>query len=139
MKSLIIFSLIPLIILSFFSIMFGNEFVRIEIEAVSISQGVDKYRTKLTYFDIDPITGALATIIVIALAGGLIGIRFLGSGLSELSVRLVNVGLVYTAIWAFLSLLAYPLLRTIEIFGGVIYLFLTALYTFGVVDKMIGE
>ena len=139
MKGLIMVSLIPLMVLSLFSIMFGNQFVRIDIEAVSVRKGADKYATGASYFDIDPVTASLALIIVIALAGALIGIRFLGSGLSEISVRLINVGLCYTAIWSFLSLLAYPLIREIDIFGGVIYLFLTVLYTFGVIDKMVGE
>ena len=132
------FGLLPLLVLSLVSIIFGNEFIGIDIKSISI-KGEQTYASKPIFFNIDPLTIGLEIIIVIALACALLGIRFLGSGLSEQSVRLLSVSLCYTAIWAFLSLLAYPLIRTIEIFGIVLYILLTVLFTIGVIEKMFSE
>ena len=138
MKGTMMMGLLPLIVLSLFSIILGNEFAGINIEGISI-KGDQTYVSKPVYFNLEPFTTGLAVIIVIAVACAIIGLRFLGSGLSEQSVRLLSVSICYTGIWAFLSLLAYPLIRTIEIFGVVLYILLTLLFTLGVIGKMIGE
>jgi len=136
---LIMFGLLPLIVLSFISIMFGNEFVGINIAGVKVTKGTDVYQSKPIFFNLDPLTVGLEIIIVVALACAILGIRILASGLSEQSVRLLSVGLCYTAIWAFLSLLAYPLIRSIDIFGTSLYILLTMVFTIGVIQKMIGD
>lgn len=133
------FGLLPLLVLSLVSIIFGNEFVGINIEGVSVKKGVDTYQSKPIFFNIDPLTIGLEIVIIIALACALLGVRILASGLSEQSVRLLSVSLSYSGIWAFLSLLAYPLIRTIEIFGVVLYILLTILFTIGVIEKMFSE
>ena len=129
------FGLLPLIVLSLVSIIFGNKFIGIDVKSVS----VEGYKSEALFFNIDPLTIGLEIVIVIALACALLGVRILGSGLSEQSVRLLSVSLCYTAIWSFLSLLAYPLIRTIQIFGVVLYILLTVLFTIGVLEKMFSE
>lgn len=133
------FGLLPLLVLSLVSIIFGNEFIGINIEGVSVKKGMDTYQSKPIFFNIDPLTIGLEVVIIIALACALLGVRILASGLSEQSVRLLSVSLSYSGIWAFLSLLAYPLIRTIEIFGVVLYILLTVLFTIGVIEKMFSE
>ena len=140
MKNMIIIALLPLIVLSFFSILIGNEFVRIEIDPTHVfSTAEGDFGSGPAWFDFDPITTTLAVLIAIALGVALVGTRILGSGLSDKSVRIVGVGILYTAIWSFLSLLAYPLIRSIQEFGLTIYIVLTVLYTLGVIDKMISD
>lgn len=74
----------------------------------------------------------------IAVAVVLLGLRVLGSGLSDDSIRILCVALSYIGIWLFLSILAMPLLFSIEIFGVLMYTALTIGYTIGVIEKMSG-
>jgi len=131
----IMFGLLPLIVLSFFSVIFGNSFVGVNVSGYTFGE----YTAGVSFFNVSSLTIALESLVAIALASALIGIQILGSGLADSSVRLLMTGAVYTALWVFLSLLAYPLIRTIEIFGVVLYVILTILYTIGVIEKMISE
>jgi hypothetical protein len=96
---------------------------------------IDSYSSE---FAIDPVLGMIATIIVIATLAVIIGIRFLGSGLSENSIRWTVIGVGYTGLWGVLSALSIPLLVEIETFGTLLYVTLTVIYVFGVLQKGIG-
>lgn len=90
-------------------------------------------------FKIDELTGAIEIILLIAIGIALLGIRFLGSGLSDQSVRILTISAIYSGIWIMLSLLATPLLLSIEIFGLLMYIGLSIGYILGVIEKLSGS
>ena len=89
--------------------------------------------------NIDPIIGAISIIIIIATVGAIIGIQVLGSGLSSESVRVLIMAIAYTGIWTVLSILSFPLITSIEIFGSLIYVVLTIGYVIGIIQKFGGN
>ena len=132
---LISISLLPLIVLSFISIIFGNDFVQYTIEGEVRG---DYLIIEQTYFNIDLMVGAIIIIITIASAVALIGLKILGTGLSDESVRTIIIAISYTTIWSVLSALAIPLLYSIDVFGILIYVALTIVFVIGVIEKMSG-
>jgi len=87
-------------------------------------------------FNITLVTGAIAIIMVIGLLALGLGIRVLGSGLSETSVKTLVGGIAYTGIWMVLSVMSMPLILNIETFGTIIYVILTVGYVLGVIQKL---
>ncbi len=75
----------------------------------------------------------LATVIIVA---SLVGIQFLGSGLSNDSVRILILLTAFIGLWTSLSLLAFNLIKSIEVFGSMIYIILTIAYVIGVSQKI---
>ena len=145
---LIILCLLPLIAITFLSVLGGSEFIGVVVESSLFDKlgvnGTGSEWIKLEgltvsgSFNIHALEGAIAVIIVVAVVGIGFGINVLGSGLSETSVKLIVSALAYTGIWLLLSVLSSPLLFSIEVFGGIIYIALTLGYTIGVVNKMTG-
>ena len=140
---IIILTLVVLILLTFISVIFGNEFIGIPLEQeldfqviVNGSVSTVKIEGETMLFNIDPILGTIAIIIAIGVFSGLIGVRILGSGISETSVRIISIGVVHTGLWLMLSILAMPLIISIEVFGTIIYIALTLGYTIGVIQKI---
>ena len=132
---LISISLLPLIVLGFISIIFGNDFVQYTIEGEIRG---DYLIVEQTYFNIDLMVGAIIIIITIASAISLIGLKILGTGLSDESVRTIIIAIAYTTIWSVLSALAIPLLYSIDIFGILLYVALTIVFVIGVIEKISG-
>jgi len=141
--------LLPMIVLTFISVIFGNEFLGISvsqelISALEVNGTVPEWLNVegLTggeyLFNIDLIIGAIAIITVIAVISIGVGIQVLGSGLSETSVKMIITALAYMGLWLVLSVLSMPLIFSIEIFGTLIYVGLTLGYVLGVVEKMTG-
>ena len=89
--------------------------------------------------NIDPIIGAISIIIVVATVGAVIGIQILASGLSPESIRVLIMAIAYTGVWTVLSILAIPLIISIEIFGSLIYIVLTMGYVIGIIQKLGGN
>jgi len=85
---------------------------------------------------IDSLTGALAIIIVLISIAVIVGIQILGSGISEQSVRTIIIIVGYGSIWGFFSVLSLNLIISIEIFGWIIYIILSIIYTIGVMNKI---
>lgn len=146
MSRLINLTLLPLVILSFVAMVFGSDFVAISTDKTTITgySAVNESATKSWYtsgkgyLNIDPLTGAIAIIMALAITVSIIGIKILGSGLSDESVRTLIIAITYTGIWTVLSILAYALLVSIEIFGLLIYVALTIGYVVGVIEKISG-
>ena len=137
-------ALVPIIILSFLSIIFGNEFM-----AVPIVDEIFKDETmwgliypnetlpeKSVMFSIDELQGAIVILIAITVGIAFVGIKVLGSGLSDPSVKVIITATVYTGLWLVLSVLASSLIFSIEIFGAIIYVVLTIIYVIGVIEKI---
>ena len=133
---LISITILPLVILSFLSLVLGNEFVGLFIGQENLA--VELTELDPISFSLDPLLGAIVLVSAVAVAVMLLGLRILGSGLSDDSIRILCVALSYIGIWMFLSVLAMPLLLSIELFGALIYTALTIGYTIGVVEKMSG-
>jgi len=133
---LISITILPLVILSFLSLVLGNEFVGLFIGQENLA--VELTELDPISFSLDPLLGAIVLVSAVAVAVMLLGLRILGSGLSDDSIRILCVALSYIGIWMFLSVLAMPLLLSIELFGTLIYTALTIGYAIGVVEKMSG-
>ena len=143
---LIMVCLLPLIVLTFLSIIIGNEFLSVSIrhditglmENGSLKdmlvglEGADSTST----FNLSGLEGAIAIIIVISTIAVIMGIRILGSGLSETSNKAMMIGFGYTGLWLVLSLLSSSLINQIDTFGSLIYITLTLGYAIGVVQKL---
>jgi len=140
-------TILPLIVLSILSVVFGNEFIGIPTDRSAIV-GYAIFNATITEMElperepeilnIDPLTGAITIIVILATATALLGIKVLGSGLSDDSVRVLITTTVYVSIWTILSLLAIPLISSIEIFGSLLYVCLTIGYIIGVIEKISG-
>jgi len=113
-------SILPLIVLSLLSLVFGNDFVGIVLDEESME--IEWSELEPITLELDPLIGAIVMIAVIAVAVMILGLRVLASGLSDSSVRIMGVAISYVGIWFFLSVLAMPLIIGIEIFGFVILL-----------------
>lgn len=146
MSRLVNLALIPLLVLTFIAIIFGSDFVSVTIEQEAISTWLKLNNTLTesrieqmnTVVNIDALTGAIAIIIALAMVTSVIGLRILGSGLSDESVRTLTIAIIYTGIWTLLSVLAYPLFASIELFGVLIYVALTIVFVIGVIEKIAG-
>ena len=141
---LIALTLSIMIAITLFSIIIGSTFTGNIVENVidndlivngtPSSLGLDTS----SLFNVDPVIGFTLTIIVIVALASVIGIQIIGSGLSPESVRILVIGISYTGIWVVFSLLAQPLIASIEIFGILMYVTLTIGYVMGVVQKITG-
>lgn len=78
--------------------------------------------------------GFVAILIIAIAIGAVAGISFLGSGLSEYSQNIVFVSVTYMGVWAVCSLAMYQYVQDIPLFGAVVWLVLTVMYMFGVVE-----
>lgn len=125
MTGLIILSLGLMLVITTFNIVLGAEWQEFTFsEEYAVSVGIDEYM------------GALAIIIALIAATSLVGISCLGSGLSDPSVRFIVLGVAYGSLWGVISVLSLNLIIDIEIFGAIIYAFLSMIYTIGVIQKM---
>lgn len=142
---LIALSLGILIIVSLFSIITGSSIKEIGSENIS---GSADFNSSVSSFDInnisatfyiDEFSGALVIIIAIMIIAVIIGLNIFGSGLSDTSVKILSIGITYYGIWSIFSILAYPLIVSIEVVGVLIYITLTIIFTIGLVQKFTSE
>jgi len=139
---LISITLLILIVITLFSVILGNTFIGNTVDNV-IDNSLIMNGTENTLgidssalFNIDPVIGFTTTIIVIVGLVAVLGIQILGSGLSDSTVRIMTIGITYSGVWIVFSLLAEPLISSIEIFGTLLYVVLTIGYVMGVVQKI---
>jgi hypothetical protein len=132
---LITISLGIMVLLTLFSVVAGSNWNELS------SEGLSSSATSLGSeyaFQIDELTGAIAIIVIIVSIATLVGIRVVGSGLSDQSIKTITIGITYIGIWALFSVFSMPLIIMIEVFGTFLYIFLTIMYTIGVVQKITG-
>ena len=89
-------------------------------------------------FSIDMIEGAIPIMAVMLVVVILLGITALATGLSPQTVKIGTFLIFYIGIWVLLSVNAEPLIRSIEVFGGLLYVVLTIGYTFGIFQSLSG-
>lgn len=142
---LISLTLLVMVMLTILSVILGSSYAGASVEGVvdnnlilNGSTSTLEFPTADYVFQLDAVQGALVWLIVLTLIGGALGIRVLGSGLSEQSVKIISYCIAYGAVWAILSILAFNLIVTIATFGSMIYIFLTVGYTIGVIRKLSG-
>jgi len=134
-----------MLVISLISVIAGNSFIGILTENVIETEAIINGSTTIWEtvvpdytFGLDPITGGIVLIVTVATLGALIGIRIVGSGLSESSIKILMTSFFYGGIWTLLSVISANLIIAIEGFGALIYLVLTLLYAIGVVSKFFG-
>jgi hypothetical protein len=94
----------------------------------SLSTGSKTYN-----FGLGLTTGFLIFLTVAVAIGVASGITILGSGLSGSSVMIIFKSTVFFMMWGFCSALGIGLIVSVPVFGYVIYLILTLLYSVGVI------
>lgn len=82
--------------------------------------------------------GIIAIVIAVSVIGSLIGIRVLGSGLSEMTVKILYNTIFFYGIWALFSALSLQWFILIPIGGWIIYFVLTGTLSFGIVQQING-
>jgi len=137
--------LLILTVLTMFSFIMGNVLTGVVVDdIISNDLIVNDTITTITFeesdavFSIDPILGAIGILVVIGVVGALLGIQFLGSGLSPESIKIVMSMIMYGGMWGVLSVLSLPLISSIEVFGAFIYVTLTIAYVIGIIQKLGG-
>lgn len=80
--------------------------------------------------------GALVILVAGIALAGVMGISFLGSGLSEFTQSLTLHAVVYGGVWGVFSALSYTTLTSLAVFGGLIWISLTVMYVIGFTQQM---
>ena len=138
--------LLILTVLTMFSFILGNILTGAVVDSlISNDLLINDTLTTIQFeesdalFSIDPFLGAIGILIAIGIVGALVGIQFLGSGLSPESVKIVMSMIMYGGMWGVLSVLSLPLFNSIEVFGTFIYVSLTIAYVIGIIQKLGGS
>lgn len=156
MNKLIVFPLILLMLLGAFCQLFyatnpqGIDFTysnTLEGQASQGNQTINEEQSEYTgeatdaVFDINMTTGIIALIIGLVVVGVVAGIRILGSGLSEHSVKLIYNSTTYYGLWGVFSALSFPLFLAIDFLqaGLFAWLILTLIYSLGFFQTMNGS
>lgn len=134
-----------LVVITLFSIISGNSFIAVLTQniidnSVIVNGSTTSLEIQLSdaTFGLDPITGGIALITALAFIGGAITVQVVGTGLSDNGSRIIMISLFYGGLWFLLSIIASPLIISIQEFGLLIYVSLTLLYAIGVVSKYFG-
>lgn len=141
-------TLLLLIVIVILSLVLGGGFisgiVEIAVDNTAIVNG------STSTFVVDPISivygidtgtilGAIGIIgAIFVVAAAITGITVVSTGLNAQSARLILLATAYVAIWAMLSVVAYGLINSIEIFGPIIYVIMTIGYLIGVSQSLAG-
>lgn len=146
---IVVITLMIMLVLVIFSLILGEDFisgiVNVGIDNEALVDGVPStfvVSGQDILFTIDTsnlITAGIALLITITVVAGITGISVLGSGLNPASARIIILLTAYLGIWSVLTVLAFNLISSIEVFGGVIYISLTIGYAVGVVKKLSGS
>lgn len=141
-------SLLIIIFIVIFNLVLGGNFTQaitsISIDNEAIIDGVSNTfvidpSSIIVGIEVGTLLGALGIITAVYIGvAGVTGISVLGSGLSGDNAKLIVVAFGYLSIWLLLSILAYGLIVSIEIFGGIIYVMLTIAYVIGVGQSLAG-
>lgn len=145
-SGLIMSTLTIMFILVIFNIIFGGTFVgtteTMLIDTDVLVDGVSstfQAESEIFLFEIDSLEGMIIILTTIITIATFTGIQVLGSGLSDSSVRTIVIIAIFSGIWIILSILIKDLIWSIEIFGTLMYVLLTVVYSIGVVQKVIGN
>jgi len=79
---------------------------------------------------------AIGIIIAIAIVVIALGITLFSSGIKEISIKMSASIILYISVWIFVSVYSFYYIINIEIFGILIYIVLTFMYTLGVINQI---
>ena len=149
MNSLIVYPLIILFIVGGFSQLYNFTNVDLSYEGslTDIESGgnqtLDETEQELrqemkdAVFNVNMVTGFIVLIISIVVVGVLAGLRVLGSGLSEYSVKLIYNSTTYYGLWGIFSVLGFTLFSNIPYSFGLFFWFgLTLVYSLGFFETL---
>lgn len=122
---------IPILIwlsLTIFSMVFGNV---VNPEGVVV-QG-ETWSANLSSASV-----GIATIVSLTALAVAVGVKILGSGLSDVTVKTIILITGYAGVWGVLISLSLPLINLIGMFGLILNVALTILYVIGVVQSLGG-
>ena len=136
---LIIVAIIPLIVISLLSVLFGSEISTIEIITFKYNKVDQDVSQIIREFNLDAETYGMTFFVIITATGAAMGLRILGSGIADTSIRVIILIIMYSALWVVLSILSNDLLFSNANIGLVIYIFLTILYIIGVSQSIGGS
>jgi hypothetical protein len=116
------------VFLTLMNVMLGYSFASGSLDVLGYSQ----------VFSIETggILGALAIIIAISVIVTLIGIQVLGSGLDTSSVSTLTIIILYYGLYITFSVATWNLIASIQIVGVLLYIGITILYSYGVIQKI---
>lgn len=139
---LITIALGTLIVIALISVLTGGNLQKtIDIDTITSTGNVNQtsmtfsFENLMSSFYIDNLQGAIILIIVLIGIVVLIGIRIFDSGLSDSTIKSLTIFIEYLGLWLIFSTISYPLIVSIEVIGGFLYLFLTILFVIGVFQK----
>ena len=136
-----------MVMLTLLSIVFGSDFASVFIstkyEAESIVDGVRSVvvggnETGNVVFGMNELEGAIPILGVMLVIVLLLGITVVATGLSGETVKIAVYLTFYIGLWVLLSSFSESLIRSIDIFGALIYITLTIGYTIGVIQNLSG-
>lgn len=142
---LILGSLVIMLVILFFSLIFDYSFIGssttntvnndLLINGSTSSLSTQDYTFAV---NIDPTIGLLTIIIAVITLASIIGIQILGSGLSDTSIHVITVLTAYYGLWIALTVMVSGFIFQIELFGALIYMSLTIMYSIGIIQKITG-
>jgi hypothetical protein len=138
--------LIILLVLTLFSFIFTGTYFSASFEGLVHTESIINGSTTTlevgeasNYFSVDPLLGALTWVTIIVILASALGIRVLGSGLADMSIRTVILATFYIAVFVALSLFGYPFVLSIPYnLGLVIFIGLSVVYAFGIFKQIGG-
>lgn len=89
-------------------------------------------------FEINETQGILTIIIAVSIIGSIIGIRVLGSGLSETTIKILYNTIFFYGIWGLFSVYALEWFLLIPVVGWLFYGALTGILSFGIIQQING-
>lgn len=131
-------ALLPLLVLGIINVLIGDNIDSITIfyeRYDPIDRDLDTHSITL---DISVIQTEIAFLVAMLVAYILLGITIVSTGLSGESVRAIGLIIFYAGIFSMVSALAWNLLMSNPIVGGIIFSFIIILYIIGVGEKLSG-
>lgn len=87
-------------------------------------------------FNVASSLGFIAAVSAIMAVGAIAGIRVLGSGESEFSVRLLTLGVAFLTFWGIMTYMSYPIILAGGFYIFIAYFVLTAMYCLGIILEL---
>lgn len=147
--ALVLIPLMVLTVITLFSVILGRDFIgviaNISINNEALIDGIPSTfevigQDVLFYIDTSNlIVAGISLIVSIGFLATITGITVLGSGINPQSAKIIVIIGGYIGIWTTLTVLSFNLIIQIEVFGSIIYIGLTIVYVFGVVQKLSGS
>ena len=146
---LISLTIMVMVGLSLFSIILGSDYIsntlNVGVDNISLINGNTTtflVESQDVIFQIDTsslINAGIALLATIILVATITGVSVLGSGLNPQSAKIIITLTAFIGLWTTLSLIVFPLIIEIAIFGSIIYIGLTIGYSIGVYQQFSGS